>query len=75
MTVSDDRDDRTGSEAGNVLTLRAKDPRQELERLNRITGLYFDQMPDSLIGDEALQLAVEDGEELIHRAMFLWADS
>ena len=57
-----------------VVSLRARGE-NEIERMNRLTGLSFDTLPTSLINSaEGLQLAQDDGEELIYRALYLWAE-
>ena len=57
----------------SILTMRARGNAAELTRLNRITGLTFDCVPTALIGKKGgLELAQEDGEELIYRALYLW---
>lgn len=57
----------------SVLTMRARDNVAELARLNRVTGLTFDCVPTALIDKKGgLELAQEDGEELIFRALYLW---
>jgi hypothetical protein len=57
----------------SILTMRARNNGAELERLNRLTGLTFDCVPTALIGKKGgLELAQEDGEELIYRALYLW---
>jgi len=56
-----------------ILPLRALSESDELARLNRITGLTFDCVPTALIGKKGgLELAQEEGEELIYRALYLW---
>jgi len=56
-----------------VLPMRARRDVDELVRLNRLTGLTFDCVPVALIGKKGgLELAQEDGEELIYRALYLW---
>lgn len=56
-----------------ILNIRARSQEQELVRLNRLTGLTFDSVPTALIGKVGgLELAQEDGEELIFRALYLW---
>jgi len=60
----------------NVVSLRAKTREKELERLKRITGLSFEQLPNSLIQElDGLELAQGDGEELILRALNLWNEN
>lgn len=57
----------------SILMMRARNNDAELARLNRITGLTFDCVPAALIGKKGgLELAQEDGEELIYRALYLW---
>jgi len=57
----------------NTLSIRARSDAEELARLNRITGLTFDCIPTALIGKKGgLELAQEEGEELIYRALYLW---
>ncbi|HQQ75432.1 MAG TPA: hypothetical protein PK031_09805, partial [Pseudomonadales bacterium] len=34
----------------NIATLRARNSHDELERINRLTGLRFDELPESLLG-------------------------
>lgn len=56
-----------------ILTMRARSEADELARLNRITGLAFDCVPTALIAKKGgLELAQEEGEELIYRALYLW---
>jgi len=56
-----------------VLLMRSHSEADELARLNRITGLTFDCVPTALIGKKGgLELAQEEGEELIYRALYLW---
>ena len=56
-----------------ILPMRARSEADELARLNRITGLTFDCVPTALIGKKGgLELAQEEGEELIYRALYLW---
>lgn len=78
-----EREDEQGKVQGSaeenrkapVVLLRARNSETEIERLNRLTGLSFDTLPTSLIDNkEGLQLAQEDGEELIYRALYLWAE-
>ena len=58
-----------------ILSMRARSEADELARLNRITGLTFDCVPVALIGKKGgLELAQEEGEELIYRALYLWDD-
>lgn len=67
-------------EAKNTVSLlqwrsRVRTRAEALERINRITGLHFEQLPESLIKDsEGLALAQDDAEELIYRALHLWAE-
>lgn len=57
----------------SILPIRSRSDKDELARLNRITGLTFDSVPAALIGKTGgLELAQEDGEELIYRALYLW---
>jgi hypothetical protein len=57
----------------SILTLQARTSAAELARLNRVTGLTFDVIPTALIGKKGgLELAQDDGEELIYRALYLW---
>lgn len=59
----------------SVVMLHARSRADALERLNRITGLQFDALPESLIDEVGgLPLAQEDGEELVYRALYLWAE-
>jgi hypothetical protein len=75
VILRDEETDLDKKDDDNVIPLRAKDPQEELERLNRLTGLAFEHMPASLIGEEGgLELAVDDGAELIHRALYLWSE-
>ena len=63
----------TGKNKPAILSLRGRSQADELARLNRITGLTFDSVPACLIGKQGgLELAQEDGEELIYRALYLW---
>lgn len=58
-----------------ITPLRARNEQNELERINRVTGLDFDAVPTSLISKPGgLQLTQDDGEELIYRALYLWSD-
>lgn len=36
--------------SGNVAALRARSGGDELQRINRVTGLQFTEMPESLLG-------------------------
>jgi hypothetical protein len=57
----------------SIVIMQARSGEAELARLNRITGLAFDCMPAALIDQKGgLELAQEDGEELIYRALYLW---
>lgn len=59
----------------SVVALHARSRADALERLNRITGLQFDALPESLIEEVGgLPLAQDDGEELIYRALYLWSE-
>jgi len=59
----------------SILPMHARSQAAELARLNRITGLTFDCVPTALIGKKGgLELAQEDGEELIYRALYLWGE-
>jgi hypothetical protein len=59
----------------SVVALHARSRADALERLNRITGLQFDALPESLIDEVGgLPLAQDDGEELIYRALYLWSE-
>lgn len=77
MPMADTTDNTkvTGGKAtGNVVALHARSRADALERLNRITGLQFDALPESLIDEVGgLALSQEDGEELIYRALHLWS--
>jgi hypothetical protein len=56
-----------------IAMMRARSAADELARLNRITGLTFDCVPTALIGKKGgVELAQEEGEELIYRALYLW---
>ncbi len=71
-----DKKDQSNKDQSNVVSLRAKTRQLELERLNRLTGLSFGEVPQSLVStDGGLELAVDDGEELIHRALYLWGEA
>jgi hypothetical protein len=67
--------DMTNNKISSIVALHARTRADALERINRVTGLQFDALPESLI-DEAggLPLAQEDGEELIYRALYLWSE-
>ena len=57
----------------NITPLRSKSTELELARINRVTSLSFESLPESLIKEKAgLALAQGDGEELINRALSLW---
>ncbi len=59
--------------APTIAIMRARSNSEELARLNRMTGLTFDCVPTTLIGKKGgLELAQEEGEELIYRALYLW---
>ena len=60
----------------NVVSFRAKTLDAELERINRLTGLYFERMPTSLVNDDPVfsQTEFEETEDLISRAMGLWKE-
>lgn len=59
----------------SVVALHARSRADALERINRITGLQFDALPESLIEEVGgLPLAQDDGEELIYRALHLWSE-
>lgn len=71
--MSKSKNKSTVNTKSNLITLQAKTQQAELERLQRVTGLPFDQLPSSLIKKlGGLELAKEDGEELIFRALHLW---
>ena len=58
-----------------VIPLVSRSKRDELQRLQRLTGLSFSEFPVSLLAEElAVVLPVDDGAELIHRALHLWED-
>ena len=59
-----------------IAELKARTAEEELARLNRVTGLKFDSMPDSLIREFGGKvLSEDDTEELVARAMTLWSSS
>jgi hypothetical protein len=67
--------DMTNKKTSSVVALHARTRADALERINRITGLQFDALPESLIEEAGgLPLAQEDGEELIYRALYLWSE-
>ncbi len=67
--------DINDNKPSSVVALHARSRADALERLNRITGLQFDALPESLIDEVGgLTLAQEDGEELIYRALYLWGE-
>lgn len=72
--MSDNNEDKPA--APTITPLRARNEKNELERINRVTGLDFDAVPVSLIDQPGgLQLTQDDGEELIYRALYLWSDN
>lgn len=67
--------DMNEKKSPSVVALHARSRADALERLNRITGLQFDALPESLIDEVGgLPLAQDDGEELIYRALYLWSE-
>lgn len=57
----------------SIVMLHSRSKADELARLSRITGLTFDAVPTALIDKPGgLELAQEEGEELIFRALYLW---
>ena len=67
----------TGSNANvKVVSFRAKTLDAELERINRLTGLYFERMPCSLVNENPVFMKsdFEETEDLISRAMGLWKE-
>lgn len=60
------------NESSRVSRLRAKYEQEELERINRLTGLKFDTVPVSLLSqqDENNGLA----ESLLGNALSLWKE-
>jgi hypothetical protein len=55
----------------NVVAIGARDNKSELARLNRVTGLQFDTMPDSLLGRQEEWEAF--AESLLGIAMAHWS--
>jgi hypothetical protein len=60
------------NENSKVATLRAKHERDELQRINRLTGLVFESVPVSLLSlqEENSSLA----ESLLNEALNLWKE-
>ena len=60
------------NENSKVATLRAKHERDELQRINRLTGLAFESVPVSLLSlqEENSSLA----ESLLNEALNLWKE-
>jgi len=59
----------------SLLPFRPRSRAEILDRINRITGLKFERVPDSLVKEPGgLPLPQDDGEELVHRALALWTD-
>lgn len=54
----------------NIATLRARNSHDELERLNRLTGLRFEELPESLLGRQEDWEAF--AESLLGVAMDTW---
>lgn len=73
--MSDQIKNNPGQTPPAVISLHSRSDKTQLERINRLTGLDFDALPASLLGQEGcMQLTEDDGEELIYRALYLWSD-
>ncbi len=60
------------NESNKVAHLRAKHEKEELQRINRLTGLAFESIPASLLNmqDENKSLA----ESLLNEALNIWKE-